>query len=501
VTESGLVVGVRVGPIWIEAALVTLGAALVLLALAYRRLLRPIRELRVAMQRAAEGDLSGNVVLPHAEPLEPLAREFNRMLERVRSTQNELEATNRNLESIVEERTRDMRRSERKYRSLVGQASVGILLWDPVDLRIRETNAKAAELLGERPRDLLRRSVGDLFVEPLRPHAVRALRRVTEVGTLRLAETLLERRDQGSLPVQVGASLVRLGDETIVLGILQDLSEKKELERRAALSTELILRNEKMASIGQLAAGVAHEINNPMGYVASNINRLVEYTKTLERLVERSTTSSEPSVPLAEIDELVCEIEEIAQDASEGVARVTEIVRALREFSHGGESAGSLRWADLGDVVRNCLTLVRNEVKGRARIELQLEPLPPVLCHPMQIAQVVLNLIRNAVQSMDEFGTIQIATHDSGDRVHISIEDDGRGIPPEHLDRVFEPFFTTKEVGQGTGLGLAVSREMVRSHDGEIWVESAVGIGTRFVVELNRDGPRSAAEWKPQEPA
>jgi PAS domain S-box-containing protein len=484
----------------VAAALAVLGAAVAVCAVAYGRLLRPLRELRVAMRRAAEGDLSGNVPLPHAGPVGPLAVEFNRMLERVRSTQDELEATNRNLESIIDERTREMRRSERKYRSLVGQASVGILLWDPEDLRIREANAKAAELLGERPRDLLRRTIGDLFAEPLRPHAVRALRRVTEVGTLRLEETLVERGDQGPVPVQVGASLVRLGDDTVVLGILQDLSEKKELERRASLSSELILRNEKMASIGQLAAGVAHEINNPMGYVASNINRLVEYTKTLERLVERSTTGQGAAVLLPEIDELVCEIEEIAQDASEGVSRVTEIVRALREFSHGGETAGSLRWTDLDNIVRNCLTLVRNEVKHRAKVELQLEPLPPVLCHPMQIAQVVLNLIRNAAQSMDEVGTIRIGTHDSGDRVHISIEDDGRGIPPEHLDRVFEPFFTTKEVGQGTGLGLAVSREMIRCHDGEIWAESLVGIGTRFVVELNRDGPLNAGERKPDEP-
>ena len=176
----------------------------------------------------------------------------------------------------------------------------------------------------------------------------------------------------------------------------------------------------------------------------------------------------------------------------EGVNRVSEIVCALREFSHGSSSDLSLAWADLNGVVRNCITLVHNEVKQHAEVELSLSPLPQVRCHAMQIGQVVMNLVLNAAQAIEGEGRIHIATHDSGDRIHIAIEDDGRGIAAEHLSRIFEPFFTTKPVGQGTGLGLAVCHEIIRQHGGQLWVDSRVGHGTRVVIELPCDPPDSA---------
>jgi PAS domain S-box-containing protein len=464
-------------------------AALVAAAIVQRRWARQLEELRAALERAASGDLSRNAEVPRMRETGALARAYNRLLDRVRLARGELEATNRDLDAIVEERTRELRRSERKYRSLVGQAAVGILLWDPEDRTIVEANPHAAELLGERPRDLLGHSIDRLFPEAERARVLRALDAVVDVGNVRIEETQLVRSDAQSFPAEVGASLIRLGAESLVLGILQDLTEKKELERRAALSNEQVRRTEKMASIGQLAAGVAHEINNPMGYVASNVNRLVEYAKRLSDLVQWTTTSATQGTRLGEIDELVGELEEIAQDASEGVSRVTEIVRALREFSHGGAGDEHLQRADLNNVVRNCLTLVHNEIKHRGQVVTELNPLPPVRCHPMQIAQVVMNLLRNAAQATGPEGTIRVATYAGSDTVQIAIEDQGSGIHPDHLPKIFEPFFTTKEVGTGTGLGLAVSRELVRGHGGEIWVDSRLGRGSRFVVELRRDGP------------
>ena len=419
-----------------------------------------------------------------------------RLLERMRGTQRELEATNRSLEAIVQARTRDVLRAERKYRSLMGQAPTGILLWDPETLEISEANVRAGELLGERPRDLVGRGAESLLSPHDRTRTLRALRRVLEVGNVHLDEVWLESRAGVTFPAEVVASIVRFDDESAVLVLIRDLSDLKEFERRTALLNQQIRRTEKMASMGQLAAGVAHEINNPMGYVSSNINRLVEYAKRLPELIRSASGSGISIGALAEVNELVGELEEIALDANEGVSRVTEIVRALREFSHGTSSATRLEWVDLNKVVRNCLTLVRNEVKHCA-VELNLPELPPVRCQPLQIGQVVMNLVLNAAQAAERGGRISLSSHASGEVVHIAVEDNGRGIAVEHLPRIFEPFFTTKPVGCGTGLGLAVSHEIVRRHHGQLCVDSRVGRGTRFVIELPCD-PSAVKEGEPK---
>jgi PAS domain S-box-containing protein len=413
-------------------------------------------------------------------------RSFNRMCERIQTTQRELEEINRNLEAIVAARTRELRRSEQKYRSLVGQANEGILIWEPETLRILEANARAGELLGTRPRDLLSRTF-DTFIEPnARATAVRALRTVSRLGAASLDEVEMLREADASFPAEVGASLVRFGEDRVVLGIMRDLRPKKDLERKAALLNQQVMQAEKMSSIGLLAAGVAHEINSPMGYVSSNVNRLVEYAKRLEELVQKASLSA--TTGRVEFVELVGDVDEIAQETREGVQRVTEIVRALREFAHGGTGESEYDWVDLNRTIENCLALLHNQVKHRATVELDLEPLPRVRCHRTQIAQVLMNLLRNASDAVDPPGHIRISSYDSGDSLHIAVEDDGGGVDPAHLDQLFEPFFTTKEVGAGMGLGLAVSREIVRRHKGDLTVDSVAGRGTRFLVELPR-GP------------
>jgi PAS domain S-box-containing protein len=385
----------------------------------------------------------------------------------------------------------------------VGQATVGILLWDPETLAILEANAKAAELLGRRPRDLLSERADALFAETSRDWAMRTLARVGAAGAVRLAEVAVAHRSRGAFPAEVSASLVRIGDEAVVLALLHDLTETKALERRAELLSEQIRRTEKEASIGQLAAGIAHEINNPMGYVASNLNRLVEYSKRLVDVVDPARASPGDRSPdvgrVTEAYELVGEIEAIADEAREGVERVIDIVQALLEFAHGGPGRTTQREVDLNRVVQNCLTLVERSI--RERVQLDLGPLPHVRCYPMQIAQVVMNLVVNGVQAIDQIdrdrarnqdgGRVRISTRAGRDRVHVSIEDDGCGIPEAQLCQVFDPFFTTKPVGHGTGLGLAVSLEIVRRHGGSLWVDSCEGRGSLFLIELPLVPPAS----------
>jgi signal transduction histidine kinase len=236
---------------------------------------------------------------------------------------------------------------------------------------------------------------------------------------------------------------------------------------------------------------VAHEINNPMGFVASNLNRLVEFSKRLvdgvQGLVPRADLRA-----LGELGDLLGELESIAEETREGVERVVEIVQALLEFSHGGQGRSAPQRVDLNRVVQNCLTLIPRA--ARERVDLDLRPLPAVACHPMQVAQVVMNLVVNGAQAVQDVGRVRVSTRASRSQVFVSVEDDGCGIPEEHLAQIFDPFFTTKPVGQGTGLGLSVSLEIVRRHRGSLWVDSLPGRGSLFVVELPRDPePREGA--------
>jgi PAS domain S-box-containing protein len=411
------------------------------------------------------------------------------MLTQVRSDHAKMEETNRNLEAIVNERTRELQRSERKYRSFLEQAGAGILVWDPESLRIVEANARAGELFGDVPAKLLNGSVDELFAARDRARRSDELSEINEQGTVLLNDVDLEQRHGGSFPAEIEASLVRFGNETLVLGMFRDLTETRALERREVLLNEKVSRSERMASIGQLAAGVAHEINNPMSYMASNVNRLVDFSKLLAEITEQSLAPGAALDRLAEINGIVADLQEIAADTSEGVARVTEIVTALREFSHGGRADAGYEWVDINRVIRNCLTLVRNDIKERATVHLELQPLPRILCNATQIGQVLMNLLSNAAQAMDNHGVILVTSCSGGDRVHLAVEDNGRGIPPDELPKIFDPFFTTKSLGHGTGLGLSVSHEIIRRHGGALWVDSRVGHGTRFLIELLRDGP------------
>ncbi len=455
-------------------------------ALLSRRLLRPLNELQDLAKRVEADELP----TPHDPDLARIVAALHGLRIRVGETEAEMERRNGEIETLVSEQTRELRRSEQRYRSILDQADVGLLVWDSNTLRIVEANAKVCELVGGESAHLVDRSLDELFAKRDHRKYAEALRSISEQGTVNLTEVELEHHQLGSIPVKISSSLVRIGDETLVLGQVRDLTETRASERRDVLLNEEITRSERMASIGQLAAGVAHEINNPMSYIASNVNQLSDFAKQLADLTEQSLAPGAAMARIAQINEIVAEVQEIASDTCEGVVRVAEIVTALREFSHGGREEVGYEWVDLNRVIRNCLTLIRNEIKEKATVHLELQPLPTAYCHATQIGQVLMNLIRNAAQSMDEPGVILITSCAAGDQVHLVIEDNGRGIEAEDLPKIFDPFFTTKIVGQGTGLGLSVSHEIIRKHRGSLWVDSRAGYGTRFLIELPRDGPQ-----------
>lgn len=271
--------------------------------------------------------------------------------------------------------------------------------------------------------------------------------------------------------------------------------EKEQLIRQLQEAQGQLLQSEKMASIGQLAAGVAHEINNPIGYINSNITTLQRYVDDLFKLLS-CYQALETAIPpesaaltdllelkaLIDIEFLSRDVQDLMNESREGLARVKQIVHDLKDFSHVDEAAW--QWADLHKGLESTLNIVHNELKYKADIVRDYGDLPPVECLASQINQVFMNLLVNAAHAIEERGTITLRSRLLGDEVCMEIADTGRGIDRDHLSRIFDPFFTTKPIGQGTGLGLSLSYNIINKHGGRIEVDSTIGQGTTFRVFL-----------------
>ena len=265
-----------------------------------------------------------------------------------------------------------------------------------------------------------------------------------------------------------------------------------------------ILQSEKMASIGQLAAGVAHEINNPMGFINSNLATLKKYTDRIAEFIEHlsenilinsnaeTTRQVADTRRLLKIDHILTDSLNLIDESIEGAERVKMIVQNLKSFSRIDHAEVSI--SDINEALNSTINIAWNEIKYVTTLSREFGDIPPIVCHPQQLNQVFLNLLVNAAHAMEgRQGSITVRTWSEDGYVFVSVADSGCGISEEIQQRIFEPFFTTKEVGKGTGLGLSISYDIIRKHGGEITVESEVGHGTRFIVRLPINGPPQPA--------
>jgi len=298
------------------------------------------------------------------------------------------------------------------------------------------------------------------------------------------------------------------------LGTVLDLLKAMELRvaqrnrvlRRALVelreSQTQLVQSEKMASLGQMVAGVAHELNTPLGYVKNNVQLLRELIEPLfeladaqaeladclnaadadeERLaqaLERATRAREQAAP----EMLAEDLEQLLADTGYGLGQIAELVVGLKDFARLDRAMSEE--VDLNDCVRSTLVIARNGIKDKVEVLTQLGELPRIACAPSQINQVLLNLLNNAAQAMERFGRILVKTWAEPNAVCISVQDNGCGMPPEVLKRIFDPFYTTKPVGQGTGLGLSICFKIIQDHGGSIRAASEPGRGTRFLIRL-----------------
>jgi PAS domain S-box-containing protein len=326
------------------------------------------------------------------------------------------------------------------------------------------------------------------------------------------SEVCKKRENGTSMYCHIVTSAYR-DSEGRIIGIIQtfsDLSKLKQVQSQ-------LLQSEKMASIGELAAGVAHEINNPVGFINSNLTTLDEYRQdltelinsylNLEELAARHPALSDDRDVAAtleairtlkdkiDLEFILDDFDKVIAESREGTDRIKKIVQALKDFSHVDQA--ELKWANLNKGLESTLNIVWNEIKYKATVKKDYGDIPEVCCYPQQVNQVFMNILVNAAQAIEDKGEIGISTRSlDGDKpmVEVRISDTGKGIPPENLPRIFDPFFTTKPVGKGTGLGLSMAYNIIKNHDGEIKVESEVGKGTIFIITLPVEGPKEGKE-------
>jgi len=338
-----------------------------------------------------------------------------------------------------------------------------------LDGRIRSVNPELARLLGRPAAEL----EGVSLAERLRGSDLD----VAAEGAV--SECELESFAGGPIPVSAASRLLR-DKQGLPLGrvlVLQDTREVADLRRRLVTAGRL-------AAVGELAAGIAHEINNPIAFVASNLSTLRDYWI---ELAKRQGDS--------EAAERMRDGEELIEECLEGIDRVKLIVHDVKGFAHAGEERA---FVDVNALLDSALRVARPLLPSAARLERILSDVPHVRASARHVQQVFLNLLTNAAQAIGPAGSIRVQTERVQEGVAVRFTDDGCGMTPEVLERVFDPFFTTKEVGEGTGLGLAISYQIVRGHGGEIRIESNPGRGTRVHVFLPIDGAPEGSEPEAQ---
>lgn|GEM_PF-1201149 len=306
-------------------------------------------------------------------------------------------------------------------------------------------------------------------------------------------ETIRWREDGSKVYCEWHISPVRADDGKVThfISILMDvtrLREQEEAQRRSKEelmeahqrlmeNQQQLIHSEKVAFLGQLAAGVAHEINNPVGYVMSNLETLTDDIEEIQ-----SNPTGRPSSAGDPRARFFAETREILQESITGLDRVKGIVQGLKNFARPAEA--EIKDADINHEIEVALKIVNNELGGRCTVRKHLGDLPTLECRPGQLNQVFANLLANAAQAIAKHGAITVTTEFTGSEILVKVTDDGIGIEEKNISQLFTPFFTTKPTGKGTGLGLSVSYGIIQTHNGTIEVESTIGHGATFTVRL-----------------
>ncbi|MCD6319189.1 MAG: response regulator [Candidatus Desulfofervidaceae bacterium] len=408
----------------------------------------------------------------------------------------------------------DVQQQKNYLRSVIETISEGIWVLD-LDFTVKLANRKMGELFGIPAKELVGKKCFDCFPSkcchtPLCP-----------INRIKAGEKYVGKEGPYVMATGEKVWLYKTAapfknEKGELIGVIQtfhDITPRKQVEEELKATVaklkeaqSFIIQQGKLMAIGQLAAGIAHEMNNPLGFVASNFRTLKDYVTDLTKLLTAYRYLAEDlSGSLPEFKEKIREIKKLEEqmdldfilddmkslfkDTDEGIKRLTEIIKNLRDFSRVDQIEDYTEY-DINEGIKSTLVITKNEYKYYAEVKTELGEVPLIYCHPGKINEVLMNIIVNAAQAIasqnrQEKGTIFIKTYSDGEFVYCQIKDDGPGIPKEIQDKIFDPFFTTKPTGKGTGLGLNICYDIVvNKHQGQIWVESEPGKGATFTIKL-----------------
>jgi PAS domain S-box-containing protein len=403
------------------------------------------------------------------------------------------------------------------------------VFWKDLDSIYQGCNAQFSQACGlDSPEDIVGKSDYELAWTTEESDGYRQCDRQVmdnDAPMLNIEETQ-EQADGNTLAVLTSKVPLRgeSGEVVGILGIYLDISERRRLEHdleertrslekantRLLASQDQLVQSEKLASIGQLAAGVAHEINNPVGFVMSNLRTLGENMNSIQRLLDsyqglvdrldqevdfkhRSLMDEITKFKDEEdLDFILEDTHQLLEESLDGTNRIREIVQNLRTFARLDES--QVKPADLNQGLESTLNIVSNQLKYKCTVNKKYGIIPDLRCHLGRLNQVFMNLLLNAGHAIEDKGEITIETWSDDEEIHVRISDTGHGISEKNLSKLFDPFFTTKPIGKGTGLGLSVSHGIVQKHGGRIAVASETGKGTSFTVSLPLAGIESEVE-------
>ncbi|REE05695.1 PAS domain-containing sensor histidine kinase [Marinoscillum furvescens] len=419
--------------------------------------------------------------------------------ERIRAEQ-ELEQYKDHLEEEVERRTKEINLQSQFFQSIIDSLPSLIFVRNEKG-RYVMVNRAMANSLGVPHKEVLGESISETHksVEDVYRYEQED-REILNDDIVVEEEAYYEFPDGTGHWLLLSKRRMLLGDEAYVLGIHVDITNLKDTEMKLLQANDeqkktlnrlkqaqvRLVESEKMASLGQLTAGLAHEINNPINYVAGNVapirNDLHELKEYLE---DMGGPQANGNGKTRNFDALFEELHSLLDGVDEGTTRVKNLMNDLNTFSMPAESR-RYRY-NINDSVRSTVNLVKHHVKGRIQINLYMGDVPSILCNPHQLNQVFLNILNNAIHAIKDEGVIDIRTSTEDAQISVAISDSGHGISSAHMKEIFDPFFTTKDQGEGTGLGLAISHRVITEHHGKIEVSSIEGKGSTFRIVLPVD--------------
>jgi PAS domain S-box-containing protein len=408
---------------------------------------QPLLQLVHGAQAIGKGDLGHRISVDSKDEVGVLALEFNRMA-------GKLQESYAGLEQRIRERTAQLRESEEKYRESVNLANDAIFTLDVASAQIIDSNKKAEEIMGYSRNELSKKKIWEIVPEYAREKAKQLWMVINKEGSGMLDTIDCQHRNGSITPTSISASVIVYGKKKTIQWICRDITERKRMEMK-------LIQTERLAAVGELAAGVAHEVNNPLGGLQNFVKMMRKEPGNIQQNVE------------------------FLDLMSEGLKRIEVIVRQLMAFSRPYSTHISNH--SLNEIVENSLRFVDHRIKeqGVSVEKVFLPDLPEIYGDADNISQVIINIIVNALDSMSGGGKLSIETNycdHQPSSVQVSITDTGTGIRDEIMAKIFNPFFTTKEMG--SGLGLAISKRIIDDHNGHIIVRSKVGDGTTFYVCL-----------------